>query len=50
MPDDPTLDCQSCGETVRVLTFAEQQMVAANPYNYVVYCRQHRGDANQEGF
>ncbi|WIE81271.1 hypothetical protein [Curtobacterium sp. MCSS17_016] len=50
MHDDPTLDCQTCGEPVRVLTYAEQQQVAANPYNYVVYCRQHLDDAIQEGF
>lgn len=34
----PTLDCQDCGNTVKKLTDAEAQQVAANPYNYVVYC------------
>ncbi|MGW8431650.1 hypothetical protein ACWGJ9_11205 [Curtobacterium citreum] len=50
LADDPTLDCQSCGTPVRVLTDAEQQRVAANPYNYVVFCREHRDDARQKGF
>jgi hypothetical protein len=34
----PTLDCQDCGNVVRKLTGAEAQEVAANPYNFVVYC------------
>lgn len=37
-----TLDCQLCGDVVRVLTPAEAQQVAANPYNFIVYCRAHR--------
>jgi hypothetical protein len=47
---DPTLDCQSCGCPVRTLTLSEAQQVAANPYNYVVFCREHRDDAIQDGF
>jgi len=34
----PTLDCQDCGGIVRKLSDAEAQEVAANPYNFVVYC------------
>lgn len=35
----PTLDCQACGNVVKILTPGEAQQVAANPYNFVVYCR-----------
>lgn len=38
-PGTPTLDCQDCGDTVKVLTDSEAQRVARNPYNFVVYCR-----------
>jgi hypothetical protein len=38
-PERQTLDCQACGNVVRVLTAAEAQRVAANPYDFVVYCR-----------
>lgn len=34
----PTLDCQDCGDTVKKLTDAEAQEVAAAPYNFIVYC------------
>ena len=34
----PTLDCQDCGTVVRRLTRAEAHEVAANPYNFIVYC------------
>jgi hypothetical protein len=50
-----TLDCQACGNVVKVLTPAEVQMVAANPYNFIVYCRDAicqeaaRADARREG-
>lgn len=37
-PGTPTLDCQNCGDTVKVLTDAEAQMVALDPYNYIAYC------------
>lgn len=39
MSDQPTLDCQDCGDVVRKLTDAEQQEVADRPYDFVVYCR-----------
>jgi hypothetical protein len=35
---DETLDCQDCGAILRVLSDAEASQVAANPYNYIVYC------------
>lgn len=35
---DKTLDCQECGEVLRVLTNAEAQKVSYNPYDYVFYC------------
>lgn len=38
MNHEPTLDCQTCGTPLRRLTLAEAQMVAANPYNYIVDC------------
>lgn len=38
MHDDPTLDCQTCGCVLRHLSPAEAQRVAANPYNFIVYC------------
>lgn len=33
-----TLECQQCGVTVRALTPSEQQRVARDPYNFIVYC------------
>ena len=39
MKDQHTLDCQDCGNVLRVLTPAEAQKVAANPYNYIAYCK-----------
>lgn len=50
-----TLDCQACGNVIRVLNAAEAQQVAANPYNFVVYCRDRlcqeaaAADARREG-
>ena len=32
------LECQDCGRELKELSDAEAQKVAANPYNYVVYC------------
>lgn len=48
MSSEPTLDCQDCGAPVRKLTPAEQQEVAANPYNFVVYCVPCRIDRKKE--
>lgn len=45
---EPTLDCQDCGDVVRRLTLAEAQQVAANPYNYIVYCTICRRDRARE--
>jgi hypothetical protein len=42
---EPVLECQICGEVVRKLTDSEAQQVAANPYNFIVTCRAHRGMA-----
>lgn len=42
MPKAPALECQACGDVVRLLTPAEARLVAENPYNYIVYCRAHR--------
>lgn len=33
------LECQDCGIELKELSDAEVQKVAANPYNYVVYCK-----------
>lgn len=35
---EPVLECQNCGEVVRRLSEEEAQRVAANPYNFIVYC------------
>lgn len=35
---EPVLECQQCGDVVQRLSEAEAQMVAANPYNFIVYC------------
>jgi hypothetical protein len=40
----PVLECQSCGVTVRELTAAEARVVAERPYDFIVYCGQHRDD------
>ena len=32
------LECQQCGDQLKELSMAEQQIVAKNPYKYVVYC------------
>jgi hypothetical protein len=50
MADEPTLNCQACGAVVRKLTASEAQMVARNPYNYVVFCPGHRNLAIEEEF
>lgn len=42
-----TLDCQQCGAPLRTLSPAEEQQVAAAPYNFVVYCRSCRDDIRQ---
>lgn len=34
-----TLDCQDCGRILHVLSPAEAQKVANDPYGYVLYCR-----------
>lgn len=53
--DRRTLDCQACGNVIRVLTAAEAQQVAARPYDFIVYCRDAlcqeaaRADARREG-
>lgn len=36
--EEPTLDCQQCGDVVRRLEPAEAQQVAADPYRFIVYC------------
>lgn len=47
MSNPPALECQACGDVVRVLTPTEAQQVAANPYNYIVYCRAHHKEATE---
>jgi uncharacterized protein with PIN domain len=38
-PDDPpTLDCQDCGEPIRVLTQRQARMLAETPYEFLAYC------------
>lgn len=39
MTDWPTIDCQDCGAILQKLTPAQAQLVAANPYNFVAYCK-----------
>lgn len=43
---DPTLDCQACGNVLKRLTAAEAQQVAANPYNFIVFC----GSCTSKGY
>jgi hypothetical protein len=43
------LECQSCGEILRQLSHSEAQMVADNPYNYVVWCAQCKRDGAHLG-
>lgn len=50
MHNRDTLDCQICGKVLRVLTTAETQKVAANPYNYVVFCGECKKYATKEGY
>jgi hypothetical protein len=45
MSRKPVLECELCGIVVRELTPAEADEVAANPYNFIVTCRAHRGMA-----
>jgi hypothetical protein len=50
MIDNPVLECQDCGSVVRKLTQTEDQAVAANPYNFIVFCREcaaHQNGENQ---
>lgn len=49
-PGTPTLDCQDCGDVVRVLTDAEAQQVAHSPYNFVVYCTSCGAAREREGW
>lgn len=39
MFENPTLDCQGCGTTLRELTRAEAAKVADRPYDYIAFCR-----------
>lgn len=32
------LECQDCGDVVKVLEPVEAQQVAEKPYNFIVYC------------
>lgn len=43
-----TLDCQQCGKILRELSCSEAQQVAANPYNFIVYCTLCRKDVKNE--
>ncbi len=40
MYKEETLDCQDCGDIVKILTPSEARQVAAKPYNFIVYCEQ----------
>lgn len=42
---EPTLDCQTCGKVLKVLTSAEAQRVAFAPQNYIVDCESCRREA-----
>jgi hypothetical protein len=35
----PTLECQTCGEVLRYLSYAEAQRVADNPQNFIIDCK-----------
>jgi hypothetical protein len=38
-PHRPTLDCQACGNVIRILSASEAQQVAQRPYDFIIYCR-----------
>lgn len=38
------IECQDCGEPVRRLAPEEKADIARNPYNYIIYCYQCRGN------
>lgn len=40
--DEPSLECQACGFKIRHLDPKEIKDIQYNPYNYVVYCHQHK--------
>lgn len=37
-PQEPTLDCQQCGQILRYLSADETRRVAADPYAFVALC------------
>jgi hypothetical protein len=37
-PENSVIECQICGTKLRDLNHREAQMVANNPYNYILYC------------
>lgn len=45
---EPTLDCQTCGRVILVLTPAENQKVAANPHNYIMDCAACKRDRSDD--
>lgn len=44
MDEKPTLDCQDCGKILKYLTYAEYQIVAQAPYNFIFYCDECKRD------
>ena len=46
--DNLALECQDCGDRVRMLSLDELRRVAERPYNYVVYCQVCRRSRAEE--
>jgi uncharacterized C2H2 Zn-finger protein len=38
-PGEHWIECQTCGTPLQQLDEYQRQVVAANPYNFVGYCR-----------
>lgn len=45
--DDATIDCQNCGDVLRILSNEERQEVSYNPYNYIFFCKSCKKDEEE---
>lgn len=44
---DATIDCQNCGDVLRILSNEERQEVSYNPYNYIFFCKSCKKDEEE---
>lgn len=53
MSEKRYLECQTCEDVVQELSMAQAQIIADRPYDFIVYCREHRDswkeDARRDG-